>query len=807
MENKAQEIMKNYKKGIAKIDKKYEVKEVEKEKEVKRPKTILTYDLDEKIKYEEQLIAKLEWEGKDNGKRTNASKSTHAEITNEDLIKRANERLEKAKKDKKALEEKNLKNEETYRKALEERENRYKKALEERENKIQKMKALKRSTVILDSGREVTLEEKDKMDKMDLKDKAIRELTKESNNISEQLLIKSQELKAKKDEQYEFRPEYEKDENGNNILLNGDVIKKINEDINRLVKEMTDLNKMQEECNGYLEELKNPKLTKEEIAFSKAWYSAKRDEEGFEEDIVVEDNETDNSDVQPETSDGDKKGVEPQDHTTGNKEDPKPEDNTKGNQVEPNHKDGTHENKGDSKPENTTPTNEINKSKITKTLVDKDAGKVIFYMDNGTKKEYAIEEFLNEDNKSNIFKENNIMQICLDIVKDASEAKVLMEKIDPITIAALGYNGDKDGIKKYIESEYNGKKLNSKNNGGNTPPSNENDNTKPNNNGAGTRKDDPNGTGNGKGDDKGEGTKDNPEGTKTEGKNSKITSIHINTRTCKVEFYMGDKKLEFDKDGKKIDYQLISKCLTKECIDEVCEKDKEKGIDEINLSRICHQITGGRRFKTKFLISKVNPIILATLRINGDEDKIKEYIESIYYKRPMNNLGIDLQYDTRKNDKEEIHQKTEMIIKHCPELKEKIKNRRVQRMLDISAIRRYMMETSKEGLRDYINEIFDNKISIRDKMEIKRYAKAEEKVLGAEVLKDKKILGLLPARKKKLKNAPKTFESKSSRNESINEKRTNWAERVKPKTTEQTNEGKYVNLGYVHKEEDEERFL
>lgn len=569
MENKAQKIMKNYKNALANIDKKYEVEQVKKEKEVKKPKTILTYDLDEKIKYEEQFIAKLEWEGRDNGKKTNASESTHPEITNEDLIKRANERLEKAKKDKKALEEKNLKNEEKYKKALEEREKRYEEALKERENKIQKMKALKRSTVILDSGREVTLEEKDKMDKMDLKNKAIRELTQESNNISEQLLKKSQELKEKKDKEYEFRPKYEKDENGNNVLLNGDVIKKIRDDINRLLKEMTDLNEMQEECNRYLEELKNPELTKEQIAFSKAWYSAKRDEEGLEEDIVVEDSQTDNSDIQHEASDDkDPKEVEPEDDTTGKKEeDPKPkdnthdnqgdhnpEDNTKGNQGEPNSKDDTHENKGDSKPENTTP---ANKSKII-SVIKKDNGKVVFCMDDGTEKEYETEEFLKQENKDMIFKINNVQQICFSIAKDASEAKALMEKIDPIMISVYWHNGEKDEIKKYIELLYNDKEFNAENNGGKNTHSNENDNTKPNNNGAGTGVEN-----------------NNPQGTGT--KDSKITSIHINTNTGKVEFYTGDKKIKFKKDNREVDYQPIRKMLTKKFMKELCETlEKEK---------------------------------------------------------------------------------------------------------------------------------------------------------------------------------------------------------------------------------------
>lgn len=54
--NKVEEIMENYKKEVEKIDRKYDVKSLEKPD---------TKDLDDKIKYEKEFIAKLEFEGKE----------------------------------------------------------------------------------------------------------------------------------------------------------------------------------------------------------------------------------------------------------------------------------------------------------------------------------------------------------------------------------------------------------------------------------------------------------------------------------------------------------------------------------------------------------------------------------------------------------------------------------------------------------------------------------------------------------------------------------------------------------------------
>lgn len=278
MENKVEEIMKNYKEELDKIDKKYEVEEVEK------PKKISTEQIDSKIQYEEELIKKLSFEG---------------EEQNKDMIDGAKTRLENALKDKEKIEEKN-------KAAIE----KFEKESAEREEKVLEMAKLKNSTVKLDSGREVTMQEKDKLDKELLKSETIKKLTQENMKISkalqntqdylnEKIQAKQNELDEKREQWDNFQFEYEKDENGkltDNVTNSGD-FKKITEEYEEIRKELNqlkslkiedvekDLLEMQEKCNQYLQELKAP--TKEQKAFEQAWNSAKKDEDEIEENKVT----------------------------------------------------------------------------------------------------------------------------------------------------------------------------------------------------------------------------------------------------------------------------------------------------------------------------------------------------------------------------------------------------------------------------------------------------------------------------------------------------------------------------------------
>lgn len=243
MKNKVDEIMKEYQEGIKNIDNKYNVREI------KTPKIQNVEELSDKIKYEKELITKLEYEGED---------------ANKDMIERAKARLQAAENERKEIEKNN-----------EEKLEKYNKSIEKREDKVLEKEKMKRSLVVLPSGREVTMAEKDKMDKQELKDVAIRKLTQESKNISEELLKKDEELKTINKEMidvdYEIRIGTERD---------NDKIKKrdeLNKKIFGLRKEMKDLSATQEKCSAYLEELKAP--TKEEKTFSEAWNQAYKDEQ------------------------------------------------------------------------------------------------------------------------------------------------------------------------------------------------------------------------------------------------------------------------------------------------------------------------------------------------------------------------------------------------------------------------------------------------------------------------------------------------------------------------------------------------
>lgn len=247
MKNKVDEIMKEYQEGIKNIDNKYNVREI------KTPKIQNVEELSDKIKYEKELITKLEYEGED---------------ANKDMIERAKARLQVAENERKEIEKNN-----------EEKLEKYNKSIEKREDKVLEKEKMKRSLVVLPSGREVTMAEKDKMDKQELKDVAIRKLTQESKNISEELLKKDEELKTINKEMidvdYEIRIGTERD---------NDKIKKrdeLNKKIFDLRKEMKDLSATQEKCSAYLEELKAP--TKEEKTFSEAWNQAYKDEQQNEE--------------------------------------------------------------------------------------------------------------------------------------------------------------------------------------------------------------------------------------------------------------------------------------------------------------------------------------------------------------------------------------------------------------------------------------------------------------------------------------------------------------------------------------------
>lgn len=247
MKNNVKEIMKEYKEGIEKIDNAYKVKKVEK---------IDLSEINKKIEYEKHFIEVLESEAKEE---------------NKVLIERAKERLEEASKEKEEKEKQNAE-------------------IDEKNEKNKSDKAeLRNEKVILPSGREVTRAEKDKIEKNYLKDTAIRKLTQESKNISEEITKKDKELKENIDKKMNFRYEFEKDAEGKSTgkVLNEKELDGIIATIHNLKKDMTELNGMQAECQKYLEEFKQKDQEKmDEVA--KAWNNVKPEEKEVETKQVSE---------------------------------------------------------------------------------------------------------------------------------------------------------------------------------------------------------------------------------------------------------------------------------------------------------------------------------------------------------------------------------------------------------------------------------------------------------------------------------------------------------------------------------------
>ena len=237
MKNNVKEIMKEYKEGIEKIDNAYKVEKVEK---------IDLSEINKKIEYEKHFIEVLESEAKEE---------------NKVLIERAKERLEEASKEKEEKEKQNAE-------------------IDEKNEKNKSDKAeLKNEKIVLSSGREVTRAEKDKIEKNHLKDTAIRKLTQESKNISEEITKKDKELKENVDKKMNFRYEFEKDAEGKSTgnVLNEKELDEIIATINNLKKDMTELNGMQVECQKYLEEFKQKDQERMgEVA--KAWNNVKTEE-------------------------------------------------------------------------------------------------------------------------------------------------------------------------------------------------------------------------------------------------------------------------------------------------------------------------------------------------------------------------------------------------------------------------------------------------------------------------------------------------------------------------------------------------
>lgn len=197
-------VVEDYKKGIKKIDEKYNTGKFEKE----------LSEVEEKINYEKSFIEKLEFEG--------------AEL-NKELISNAKKRLDEALENQKKLNDKI-------------------------NNKIENSKALVNKTVKLESGREVSQKEKDNMDKMDLKTKTVAILTQKNKSILEDLSKKQKELEEKTDEWNKLYTTHNPNKD------HAQRMQSVNEDMDKIKKDISDLNEMKKVCDESLRELNESSL-------------------------------------------------------------------------------------------------------------------------------------------------------------------------------------------------------------------------------------------------------------------------------------------------------------------------------------------------------------------------------------------------------------------------------------------------------------------------------------------------------------------------------------------------------------------
>lgn len=388
MENRIEKIMQNYKKELGKINNKYVVKEV------KKPDT---KELEDKIQYEKEFIAKLEFEAKE---------------LNAETIAKAKERLELAMSEKAGIDSK------------------YQEDLLKRDKKVLEKTKLKNSRVVLESGREVSMEEKDKLDKADLKNKTIKELTSESRVISETLLAKKAELESKRKEWQEFQYKYEKDENGKlkPEPINADEVKKIRAEFDEIKKDMEELDKMQKQCQDYLAELKAP--TKQDKEFMDAWNETAKEQESQEKQ-EKEENKKEQDEEHDEKSDEEREesNKEEQDKEHDEKSDEEREESNKEEQDEEREEE-----------------NEVEKVKSIN--INASSGKAIVITEQG-EEEFLIEELI--DNKKSIYERADLDKVLEDKGKKTLLSKAIFKrKVNPVILNALG--SDREMVEEYIDS-------------------------------------------------------------------------------------------------------------------------------------------------------------------------------------------------------------------------------------------------------------------------------------------------------------------------------------------------------------------
>lgn len=434
--NVMEELMENYRKGLEEIDKKYDVAE---------PEIKDTKELDEKIEERKNFIEKLKFESED---------------LNAEIISDAEEKIQALMDEKQAIEEENRNSQEQY------------------ENQVKDKNQSRNSTVVLDSGREVKMKEKDEMDKKELREKTLRQFKSWSKTISKDILQEKENLEAKREEWNNFKYEYEKDDNGNltGKVTNEEDIKKIHEEYDQIKEKLVLLNELQEDCNKYIEEL-NAEIAKEMETFSKAWNEAYRDEYGKQNENLNEEPEKQETALENENEeekaeevkieeDGTKVGIEQENDKPKEKTEMGSEQNsnihnpTKVQTAQKSTKAQTAQKDMERKFNNVTGSNTQKKAKnITLSISDDGVPTYAIEYTDGTKHNVIIDTGLKHENDENnthyhinIF-ESKKQDIINEFLLAGKLEKSVIKKLDPFLLGKLC----KDDISNLINAIKEGK--------------------------------------------------------------------------------------------------------------------------------------------------------------------------------------------------------------------------------------------------------------------------------------------------------------------------------------------------------------
>lgn len=338
----------------------------------------------------------------------------------------------------------------------------YEKDLLNKDEIVAEKNKMKKSKVVLDSGREVTMEEKDNLDKEDLRNKAIRELTSESKSISEKLVAKKEDLENKRKEWQEFKYVFERDKKGNSVAINQDEVKKIHAEFDEIEKEIKELNEMKAQCDKYLVELKSPRKKDEDIvqAWKEVWEQANKTvEEKAVEEPVEESKVIQTTKIEKEEGIEQKIENAQQEMDKANKDyknihlgatpivgEVKLKNEKQLNAFEKNNIINRVKSEMEKDKEYRKEIKlEEKKDEVTSIIINEKAGDIYVSTKEGRRTKLSLEEVLSE--KKDMYKRLDIKEICSEIADGKIKGLLLQAKVNPAIIKALD---NKEAVKEYI---------------------------------------------------------------------------------------------------------------------------------------------------------------------------------------------------------------------------------------------------------------------------------------------------------------------------------------------------------------------